>query len=77
MENNILRISLLSLVTLAGLSSLTPGRGAVAAIRTGLVGPDSPVTEVYYYYHGHRYPYYWNQRYYNHRRWQHDRWYYY
>jgi hypothetical protein len=77
MENKTLRTSLLSLVTLAGLLSLTAGPAAVAATRTGLVRPDSPVTEVYYYYHGHRYPYYWNHHYYNHRRWQHGRWYYY
>jgi hypothetical protein len=76
-ENKTVRISLLSLATLAGLSSLVAGPAAFATPRTSLVRPDNPVTDVYYYYHGHRYPYYWNHHYYNHRRWQNGRWNYY
>jgi hypothetical protein len=76
-ENKTMRLSLLSLAVLAGLCSLTAGPAAVGATRMSVVRPDSPIAEVYYYYHGHRYAYHYNHRYYNHRRYQNGRYYYY
>jgi hypothetical protein len=76
-ETNTMRLSLLSLTTLAGLYSLTAGPATLAATRMSLVQPDSRVTEVHYYHNGHRYNYYWNHRYYNHRYYRGGHWHYY
>ena len=77
------RLSGLSSIAFAGFLYVSAAQVAVAAQAPRPVAQamewssHSSITQVYYYYHGRRYPYRYHGAYFNHRRYSHGRWRYY